>query len=438
MEAHQPSVPDRGSQLSGILAVGFGTTVAMWAIGYAGRLPAVMAPSPLILLLLLCCMVGGGAVLGRLAHAGWFQGAAAGAVSGTLNLLVLGSFLQAGSSAIAWIPGSILLAALLGALGVRLGSLWRRTPVYSEWVGGFSRVAIAAALLLLAIGGLVTSTETGLAVVDWPNSFGYNMFLYPFSRMTGGIYYEHAHRLFGALVGLTTLALAVLLQIREPRRWVRRVGWLAFALVVVQGALGGLRVTGHFTMSEDPSVMRPSLILAMVHGIVGQVFFATLVAIGAFTSAGWQRDRKTVRPSALGDRRLAAVLVLVMIGQLVLGAAQRHLDALLMVHIVFGVAIVAPLAVHVGFRSWALNRDVARLQQLGIALLAAIGIQIVLGLAAFVVTGASAFDPLTSPLAAMLPTAHQWFAAVLLGLATLLFCWIFRLVGDSAGDPGPG
>ncbi len=437
MEAYQPSVTDSESQLPGILAVGFGTTVSMWAIGYAGRLPAIMLPSPLILLLLLCCMVGGGAVLGRLAHAGWFQGAAAGAVSGTLNLLVLGSFLQTGSAAIAWVPGSVLLAASLGALGVWLGSFWRRTPVYSEWVEGFSRVAIAAALLLLAIGGLVTSTEAGLAVVDWPNSFGYNMFLYPFSRMTGGIYYEHAHRLFGALVGLTTLALALLLQVRESRRWVRRVGWFAFALVVVQGALGGLRVTGHFTMSEDPSIMRPSLILAMVHGIVGQIFFATLVAIGAFTSAAWQRDRQSVRPSALGDRRLAAVLILVMIGQLVLGAAQRHLNAMLMVHIVFGVAIVAPLAVHVGFRTWALNRDVARLRRLGIVLLAAIGIQIVLGLAAFVVTGAAAFDPLASPLAAMLPTAHQWFAAVLLGLATLLFCWGFRPARESTTDPGP-
>ncbi len=438
MEAYQSTVPDRESQFPGILAVGFGTTVSMWAIGYASRLPAIMLPSPLILLLLLCCMIGGGAVLGRLAQPGWLHGAAAGAVSGTLNLLVLGSFLQGGSSAIAWIPGSVLLAASLGALGVWLGSFWPRTPAYSEWVEGFSRVTIAAALLLLAIGGLVTSTEAGLAVVDWPNSFGYNMFLYPFSRMTGGIYYEHAHRLFGALVGLTTLALAVLLQFRDPRRWVRRVGWFAFALVVVQGALGGLRVTGHFTMSEDPSVMRPSLMLAMVHGIVGQVFFATLVAIGAFTSAAWRRDRGVARPSAPGDRRLAAVLVLVMFGQLVLGAAQRHLNVMLMVHIVFGVAIVAPLAVHVGFRSWALNRGVTRLRNLGIALLAAIGIQIVLGLAAFVVTGATAIDPLTSPIAAMLPTAHQWFAAVLLGLATLLFCWSFRVVGDTSGGPGTG
>ena len=88
----------------------------------------------------------------------------------------------------------------------------------------------------------MTSAEAGLAVADWPTSFGYNMFLYPFSRMTGGIYYEHAHRLLGALVGLTTLVLALFLQRVETRRWVRRLGWAALLMVVVQGVLGGLRV----------------------------------------------------------------------------------------------------------------------------------------------------------------------------------------------------
>ena len=97
---------------------------------------------------------------------------------------------------------------------------------------------------MVRVGWCERSTGTGLAVVDWPNSFGYNMFLYPFSRMTGGIYYEHAHRLFGALVGLTTVVLAAMLQVRDARPWVRRLGWATVALVGIQGLLGGLRVTG--------------------------------------------------------------------------------------------------------------------------------------------------------------------------------------------------
>ena len=71
-----------------------------------------------------------------------------------------------------------------------------------------ANVTVAATFLLVVAGGLVTSNEAGLAVVDWPNSFGYNMFLYPLAKMTGGIYYEHAHRLYGSLVGLTTIVLA--------------------------------------------------------------------------------------------------------------------------------------------------------------------------------------------------------------------------------------
>ena len=75
-------------------------------------------------------------------------------------------------------------------------------------------------------------------MADWPTSYGYNMFLYPFSRMTGGIYYEHAHRLLGALVGLTTLSLAVHLAMVETRPFVKRMGAAAVVLVVVQGILG--------------------------------------------------------------------------------------------------------------------------------------------------------------------------------------------------------
>ena len=79
----------------------------------------------------------------------------------------------------------------------------------------------AATFILLMAGGLVTSNRAGMAVPDWPATFGSNMFLYPLSKMTGGIYFEHTHRLLGTFVGLAAITLAVFLQIVERRGWVR-------------------------------------------------------------------------------------------------------------------------------------------------------------------------------------------------------------------------
>src|SRR5713101_4422224 len=112
----------------------------------------------------------------------------------------------------------------------------------SRWPHRLAVVTAAATLLLIFVGGLVTNTGSALAVPDWPTTFGYNMFLYPWSRMAGGIFYEHSHRLIGSAVGLLTIALAVWLWVTETRRWVRGLGLLAVAAVIAQGVLGGLRV----------------------------------------------------------------------------------------------------------------------------------------------------------------------------------------------------
>lgn len=436
-----PSILSAAERRASVLALGFGATVAMWAAGYVGRLPALVVPGPLLLASLLACLVAAGLALGRYAGLGAREGAAVGLLSGLLNLLVLGGLLggarpgQGVPTAFVWLPGSILLAAVLAAAGAAAGARWaRREPPYREWCAAFVRVAIAAALLLLVAGGLVTSSGAGLAVVDWPNTFGYNMFLYPFSRMTGGVYYEHAHRLFGALLGLTTLALAIQLQLREPRRWVRGVGWLALALVGVQGLLGGLRVTGRLTLSTDPAAMRPSIALALLHGILAQAVFAALVALGAFTSAAWRGPQPTGTPGTRRGRLLAAGLVAALVAQLVLGAAERHLGRLLLAHILFGVAVVAPLALHVGFRSWGLNPGIPLLQRLGLTLAGAAVLQVALGFLAFTVREMAASGGAAPGWSIATRTLHQGFGAALLGLAVLQLCWAFRNGGSGGGD----
>jgi cytochrome c oxidase assembly protein subunit 15 len=425
---------------AGVVTVAFGTTVAIWAVAYFGRLPTVLLPSQLLLSLMLVCPFVGGLLLGRRSPRAFVDGIAAGGLAGLLNMMILGSLLADGSpnavtpTALLWVPGSILVTGLLAGAGAALGSARRlEARTREDWAAIFAGVAVTATLLLVAAGGLVTSAKAGLAVVDWPNSFGYNMFLYPFSRMTGNIYYEHAHRLFGALVGMTTLVLAFFLQRVDARRGVRRLAWAALGLVVVQGLLGGLRVTGHLTLSQSPAETAPRLDLALVHGVLAQLFLATLVALAAFTSSGWRAaDRPLRRPGVATDRRLAGLLVALVIAQLVLGATQRHYQKLLIVHIVVGVALVAPLAVHVGFRSWGLNVGQRRLQRLGLALAGAVSLQLLLGFATFAVTGGVS----TGGIALILPTAHQWFGAVLLGLAVLLFCWEHRSLAPTP-EAGP-
>ena len=113
---------------------------------------------------------------------------------------------------------------------------------FSPWPHRLAVILACATLPLLFIGGLVTSLGVGLAVPDWPTTFGYNMFLYPWSKMIGGIFYEHSHRLVASCVGLLTIALTLTLWLKEPRPWLRWLGVAALALVIVQGVLGGLRV----------------------------------------------------------------------------------------------------------------------------------------------------------------------------------------------------
>ena len=190
------------------------------------------------------------------------------------------------------------------------------------WLQRYNRLLAAATLVLITAGGLVTSTGSGLAVPDWPNTYGYFMFAFPLSGMVGGILYEHGHRLIASVVGMLTIGLAVWLAVREPRRWVRRLGWTALAAVVVQGVLGGITVL--YFLPPPVSIS---------HAGLAQLFFALVVSLAIFTSAGWlARYGRT--PDA--ERRIAADRILrflvlavpvAIYAQILIGAAMRHTGA---------------------------------------------------------------------------------------------------------------
>jgi cytochrome c oxidase assembly protein subunit 15 len=185
---------------------------------------------------------------------------------------------------------------------------------YSKWFNRFAWLTCVATLLLICSGGMVTSKNVGLAVPDWPTTFGYNMFLFPISKWVGGILFEHTHRLMGSLVGFLTIILAVWLWLSEDRQWVRNLGVIALAGVILQGILGGLRVT---MMKSE---------IGVFHACVAQAFLALLVVIALMTTNFWRAidHRVLVSDASPEVVRLAMAITIVIYLQLALGATMRH------------------------------------------------------------------------------------------------------------------
>ncbi len=417
---------------SGPLTLGFGAVVAMWACGWVGRLPGVDVPPWALGVLFLLLTIGAGVVagrtLGRVTSGAW-----TGAIASALNLLVLGSVVgkdRAAAAALAVaVPGSLLAGALLGALGAAIGARCAPTPdPQAPWAARFARVTAGATLLLLVLGGVVTSHDAGLAVPDWPNSFGSNMWLFPLERMTGGIYYEHSHRLVGSLVGLTTITLFAVVLANDRRRAVRHLAAVAVALVIVQGVLGGLRVTGTLTLSQDRADLSPRTALAIVHGVTGQLFLALLVLIAALLSPTWTGARSpTPGLDVETDRGLTAWLLAAVLVQLVLGALVRHVHIEPTWHICMAVAVIT-LAGFAGLRAWGSYADQPVLPRVGLGLVHLVGLQLLLGVAALAVTTME--RPAGERVAFEVPiaTAHQTTGALILAAAVLLFAWVRRLL----------
>lgn len=240
-------------------------------------------------------------------------------------------------------------------------------PLISPWLHRFALLLAAATFLLLGAGGLVTSHGSGMSVPDWPNTYDYNMFFFPFSRWVGGIFYEHTHRLLASGVGLLTTILAVWFYGRNARRflrglgvslvalaiaiaflahrrwedgtvlavtglaafaaswfwprceasprWLRWLGVAAFFGVVLQGVLGGLRVV----LFKDQ--------IGIFHAMLAQVFFALTCTLALFTSRWWQQRTASPHPVVPRPQRLFLAATLLILFQLALGATMRHQHA---------------------------------------------------------------------------------------------------------------
>ncbi len=342
---------------------------------------------------------------------------------------------------------------------------WRR------WAFPLAVLTACATFPLILLGGLVTTYEVGMAVPDAPTTFGQNMLLFPifeWLRAPFGVFLEHGHRLFGSMVGLLTLMLAASLWADSPRRWLpwlgvialaaafaggvfhaaglllvgslvalvavlgwmkdrkRRLRWLglvAIGLVLVQGGLGALRV-----------VLRAQEV-AVIHGVVAQVFFAFIVAIAVFcTRTWWQPAPRMERPDVTRVQRLSALTTGFVLLQLVVGAMLRHLgwQWTLVAHL----AVAFIVLIHMGLLAKRILIGYADSTRLvvGIEVLALlVAAQPMLGAGAWATSngfGTGATPPNAGQV--FFATSHVAVGALILTTCTTLTLWSYQFLVQSS------
>ncbi len=249
------------------------------------------------------------------------------------------------------------------------------------------------------------------------------MFLYPLSEMVGGVLYEHSHRLMGSLVGLLTVILFILIWVKDSRMWLRWLGLLALLGVIVQGVLGGLRVT------------ELSLTLAIVHACMGQAFFALLCGIAWFTS-------KEARSQILLDKekrkdfsihkgqRLSLIITCLIYAQLIFGAILRHTGSRLDAHLIFAFLVSLHIFLIVR-RTW----QEETLFHSVLALVVLLVIQLMLGTGAFFVKLTTLSETVSEFLIVGITTGHVAVGALMLATSFVLTLKAYRLTTVSMISP---
>jgi cytochrome c oxidase assembly protein subunit 15 len=281
---------------------------------------------------------------------------------------------------------------------------------------------------LLFIGGLVTTYKVGMAVPDWPTTFGMNMFLYDMTQASWAVFGEHTHRLYGAAVGLFTVLLMLDFWIFDRRRWIKRLGLIALVAVIAQGVLGGMRVRWNSTF------------FAAFHGCFGQAFFGFMVALCVLTGRGWASKSRVV-VDARKYRSLAASGLALVYLQVVVGAWLRHFSDFnaLVVHSVLAVLVFGHLlaiVIRVNRRRLEVPELVPASRAMGVLLI----LQIALGVGAWWLL--RPYDGMARPvtlLAALIRTGHQANAGLVLASMVVITLRAFgQLTGRSTDPNGQG
>jgi cytochrome c oxidase assembly protein subunit 15 len=280
-----------------------------------------------------------------------------------------------------------------------------------------NRITVAAAalvFLLIVAGALVTSNEAGLSVPDWPTSFGS---LYRIPPLVGGVKFEHVHRMLAEVAGLLTILVAVVTQMFDRRRWMRVLAWSALGTVIAQGILGGLTVLFYL----PPAI-------STAHATLAQTFFCIMVSIAFFTSKSWVQAPHVVIGSLERPRlsTLAALTVVAVWMQLVMGAAFRHSGIRLLPHLI-GACVVFVTVTCLAVTTLRRHRATPQLATPATLLLVLLAVQLSLGVASYVtriVWSQGSPAPLVSMVVATV--AHVACGALVLATTIILTIQISR------------
>jgi len=286
----------------------------------------------------------------------------------------------------------------------------------SSWLHRFTLLTTGCTFLLIIAGALVTGNEAGLAVPDWPLSYGSLM-----PPMIGNIRYEHGHRMVATFVGFLTIVLAVWLWRRESRKMVRNLGFIALATVVAQGILGGATVL----------LFLPTAI-SVSHACLAQAFFCILVSLAVMTSPGWDKSEASRVPENRGARllRLSALTTGTIYLQLILGAALRHAKSGIVLHVV-GAFIVTTLVFLLVTRVCRHYSGCPKLvRSASILTLLLIG-QLFLGAGSYWVRLAARNDVQPALLMVTVTTAHVALGALVLATSLVLTLRVHRALSPS-------
>jgi cytochrome c oxidase assembly protein subunit 15 len=283
------------------------------------------------------------------------------------------------------------------------------------WLHYFAIFLSFLIVMLLVAGALVTSNEAGDSVPDWPLSFG--RWLIHSDNFIANVRYEYSHRFIAGLVGFTTFILALCITFAEPRRWMKRLAWFAFLGVIVQAAIGGVRV---WFPAYKPEIAVP-------HALIAQSFFGLIVALAVFTSRGWyvERDaRKDEGGIALRSLTLATIGAVLL--QLVLGAGFRHGAWGILPHVI-GAVVVASLIIWTA-SAVLVRHDYSWLRRPAWSVLGLVLLQVGLGIGAYFARVASKSDP--QPLEPMisLTASHVVVGALTLAAMVVLTLRCYKVL----------
>lgn len=455
MNQELPSKSDDGYAASGYwgasITIGFAAAVVMWMIAWLLHMPGVQVAATIAVPILLVplfvmtlCWVKGIEPAHRLKAA-----ALSGLIAGFVNLMILGSNIvvqpestdMMGEQANTFAPNAFVTVfgslVLSGVVGLIAGLIARKSDATTlpatSWRSRFAWITALTYLPLIAVGGAVTSTDSGLAVPDATTTYGAISVLFPLKLMAEPrIFLEHSHRLFGTLAGLTTLILMIRVLIGEPRKLPKALSVALFLAVSLQGYWGIIRVAEQSTL------------FAILHGIFAQLILAGALSTAIILSNRWKNAQPAEETVAAAKkaRTLIFIMLLALIVQLGLGAVTRHLNSghAMMAHM--GFAFVVMMLVIIGgalcMRTGKSHPSGSAIRPFGAILHGLIVLQFILGFAVLGM-GWSSEDIPELPTAqtldqapplevsALVPTIHHLVGALVLATAAGALVWVIRL-----------